>query len=133
MTNLNPRDERGWRVPRKGTKSYEIYHLLVDGWSSGEIIKLYGEDWRKTAIRVHIHRIMKPDTSNMAHKTWIRNNPAKAKAIRIASRNKGLRNKGLLPTDSKYVKKLVKILRITAEEARLTEASILEKEGAKCA
>ncbi len=33
----NPRDDNGWRVPRPGTKSAQIYAMLREGASNTEI------------------------------------------------------------------------------------------------
>lgn len=39
---MNPRDERGWMVPREGTKRRQIYDALVAGKRAGEIMREMG-------------------------------------------------------------------------------------------
>lgn len=37
---MNPRDERGWMVPREGTKRRQVYDALVMGRRASEIMQL---------------------------------------------------------------------------------------------
>lgn len=110
------RDERGWRIPRKGTKSYEIYHLLLAGFKPHEITKLYQGD--SNSIGVLINGIKHPEVKNArALKYWYRNGKPK---------NNKNRNH-----DSRYVRKLVSILGMSYEEARAVELKEREKHAAK--
>jgi hypothetical protein len=36
---MNPRDERGWMIPRPNTKRRQVYDALVSGKRAGEIMK----------------------------------------------------------------------------------------------
>jgi hypothetical protein len=39
---MNPRDERGWMIPRPNTKRRKIYDALVAGKKAGEIMRELG-------------------------------------------------------------------------------------------
>jgi hypothetical protein len=39
---MNPRDERGWMIPRPGTKRKKVYDALVSGKRAGEIMREMG-------------------------------------------------------------------------------------------
>jgi hypothetical protein len=41
-STMNPRDERGWMIPRPGTKRRKVYNALVEGKKAGEIMKELG-------------------------------------------------------------------------------------------
>lgn len=58
----NVRDERGWRVPRAGTLSFEIYRLAVVGERPKDIAKLLGCSW--SSVGVLLFRIRHPDVAN---------------------------------------------------------------------
>ncbi len=36
-TLINPRDERGWSIPRAGTKRRAVYDLIVLGWGGRDV------------------------------------------------------------------------------------------------
>ena len=57
-----PRDERGWRMPRLGTKSARIYDLLIAGKTSEEILAEIGGS--RTSIRVLTWKIRNPVEAN---------------------------------------------------------------------
>lgn len=107
---MNKRDERGWRIPRKGTKTWEIYHFLLAGFKSKEIIELYKGG---NEIRVMIHRIKKPQSQNRYQRQ-----------LYLEGRIKKPLNK---PTSSSsYVNKLMRILGMSREEALAEERKVLE-------
>lgn len=116
------RDYRGWRIPRTGTRSWEIYQLLHNDFKAGEIIKLFQEDKCHTSIRVLISQIMHPAKHNKWSNDWQKNNPKRAKEIAKNSKH--------VPY-SKYVKKLVKVLGISHTEAVELERKELEKVNGK--
>ena len=63
------RDARGWRVPRRGTKSLDIYRLMRAGKSQSEIHAKLGGD--KIVLGVLMWRIRRPDDANRhARKHW---------------------------------------------------------------
>jgi hypothetical protein len=39
---MNPRDERGWMIPRPNTKRRKVYDALVAGKRAGEIMRELG-------------------------------------------------------------------------------------------
>jgi len=117
VTASLPRDERGWRIPREGTKSHHLYQLLILGYSAAEICNLYHEDYNTSSIKVLIHNIRRPNSHNFAANQWYQNNNKRAREILKKSRSSPDR-KGY----SNYVKKLVKALGIS-----FTEAVALEK------
>lgn len=41
-STMNPRDERGWKIPRPGTKRRRVYDALVAGKRAGEIMRELG-------------------------------------------------------------------------------------------
>lgn len=114
--SMNQRDERGWRIPRKGTKSWEIYHLLVNGWKPKEIMDLFQEERNFTSIGVLICHIKSPEKQNALSNNWWREHPDK-RSVQKPSRGKY----------SKYVKKLVTVLKISHTEAKEIERKELEK------
>jgi hypothetical protein len=115
---MSNRDERGWRIPRKGTKSAQIYDMLLAGFSTTEIINQFCE---VGTIRVLIHNIKNPEKHNKRARDWRGNNPGKAKASSISNHTK---RHGAY---SKYVMKLVKVLDISYTEAVALERKELEK------
>lgn len=121
----SPRDERGWIIPREGTKSRHIYELLLLGYKSGEIIRLYRCSTKaESSIRVLVFNVKNPDGHNAHYKKWRINNPEAAKAIESRSKPK---KTGY----SKYALKLHRNLGISLTEAVKIEREQLEKE--KCA
>jgi hypothetical protein len=56
---IRPIDERGWLVPREGTKFREVYGLMIHGMESWEISKVFPTTNANT-IRQMIHRIKNP-------------------------------------------------------------------------
>jgi hypothetical protein len=48
--NRLPRDSFGWRVPRAGTKSWTIYHHLLQGKRRAEITAATGFDPRVVGV-----------------------------------------------------------------------------------
>ena len=115
---MKQRDYRGWRIPRPGTRSWEIYQLLHHGFKTGEIVKLFQEDRYHTSIPVLISRIMHPDKHNQWSNNWQRNNPKRAKEIAKNSKH--------VPY-SKHVRKLKRVLGISYTEAVELERKELEK------
>lgn len=115
----NPRDKRGWRIPREGTERELIYHLLLAGFTAREIINLFQEDINHTSVRVQVHTIMHPEKNNKRANNYYKNNFEKHKAA-VAKYNSGGKY-------SKYVIKLVKVLEISYTEAVAMERKVLEK------
>ena len=58
---MNDRDHRGWRIPRKHTKSWEVYQFLINGWSYNQIVNVMQEG---NNIKVLICKIKNPDLYN---------------------------------------------------------------------
>ena len=83
----NPRDERGWRIPRPNTKSRQIYELLVMGATPHEIAaKLI---LPAATVGVVIWRIRNPDDHNSASALDRSGRPRRAtieRAIRLLKR-----------------------------------------------
>lgn len=46
-----PRDSRGWRVPKAGTKALRVYRLMVAGKSLREIHDAVGENYHTVGVR----------------------------------------------------------------------------------
>lgn len=40
--DVNPRDDRGWRIPRSGTRSRKVYVLMRRDMPTKEIMRLLG-------------------------------------------------------------------------------------------
>lgn len=116
------RNAKGWLIPREGTKNYQIYQLLMMGYSSGEIIHLYKENPYKSSIYVLVYNIRNPDRHNESQKKWRKNNPNKYKRRYLTA--------GSINNYSGYVRKLVKILGISYTEAVELEREFMEK--SKC-
>lgn len=113
----NQRDERGWGIPPKGSKSYEYYHLLVAGWTPFEITELFQEDQEKSSIRVLCSRIKNPGNRLPGYNS---------------SNAKRRQRRSLLKlNDSPYVEKLVVVLGYSRADARAEEKKQLAKEAAK--
>lgn len=62
---VRPRDVRGWRIPKPGSKSRDIYNRLAAGERAGDIARSYPERMRST-ISVLIWRIRNPEDANEA-------------------------------------------------------------------
>jgi hypothetical protein len=60
---MNPRDERGWMIPRPGTKRRQIYDAMVAGDRPLKIMWDMGFMPRGT-FNNHRYAITKPDKSN---------------------------------------------------------------------
>lgn len=58
MKELNPRDDKGWRIPRKGTLSRKIYDMLADGQRPVDIAKRLRTPVAE--VNVLIHRFRNP-------------------------------------------------------------------------
>jgi FixJ family two-component response regulator len=66
---MNPRDERGWMIPRPGTKRRQVYDALIAGTKAGKTILAMG--LTRKAYDNHRHFIMswqKANASNYAVK-----------------------------------------------------------------
>jgi hypothetical protein len=48
---MNPRDERGWMIPRPGTKRRKVYDLLLAGKPASEI--MWELDMKRKAYGSH--------------------------------------------------------------------------------
>ena len=112
MKTKLPRDERGWRVPHEGTKSHEIYKLLVSGVGSGDISRQL--KMGSGQVRVLINRIKYPERNNKRCNEY---NKLFKKKARQRYEN-----------ESVYVRKLIRVLGMTLEEALAEERKALEKE-----
>jgi len=67
---MNPRDERGWMIPRPNTKRRQVYEALVEGRKAGQTIKAMG--LTRKAYDNHRHFIVswaKANASSYANKT----------------------------------------------------------------
>lgn len=70
--HIRPIDERGWIVPREGTKFREVYSLMINGLDSGDIAKVFPLT-SPNVIRQMVFRIKNPPMPKM-HKRrpkWI--------------------------------------------------------------
>ncbi len=121
MTNYNKRDDRGWRIPREGTKSKKIYNLLNHGYPSQYIIAVIPGD--SSSTRVLIHNIKHPESHNKTNNNWYKKNTEAAKAIN----KKSLMRKEPGKKYSKFVVKLTRVLGISYTEAVELERQELEK------
>ena len=63
-----PRDERGWRIPRAGTASAAIYKLARAGKSPIEISKEAMIE--PNTVRVLLHRMQHPDLMNARERLY---------------------------------------------------------------
>ena len=116
------RDERGWSVPKKGTKSWEVYQFLINDYTNQEIYDAmsHNERQERRALASLIFYIKNPDKKNANNANWIKNNPERFKAIAKKSKKK--------LNDSAYVLKLVRHLKIPIGEARERERKELKRE-----
>lgn len=60
--NVSPRDERGWRIPRKGTIRRQVYDLILQGKQGQQIWKPLGIS--HASYTKHRQNIMRPDHVN---------------------------------------------------------------------
>lgn len=120
---MNARDEQGWRIPREGTKSLEVYLLMKEGLRPKKIAETLNDDARSIAVLACY--IKRPEKKNSYQRQWHINNPEKSKAIELRSRPNRI-------VYSKHVKKLVRVLGISFTEAVKIEREIMMKlESAK--
>lgn len=70
--NLQPRNDNGWRIPRVGTKSHDIYRLARQGKKPRAIAAELNIS--NGVVRVSLFRIRNPGTANARQKivqpTW---------------------------------------------------------------
>ena len=115
MVNKCARDERGWRIPRAGTNSYMIYHLVVAAFKRREIVKLLGID--SAVAGVLIYRIKRPEHHNRQMREWVSNSGwVKRHRARLNAAERARYAK-----DSPYVHKLVRTMGIPIAYARAIE------------
>jgi len=62
MRQLNKRDRKGWRIPRTGTISRQIYDAINEGKTPTEIGRLLGMD--PQTVRVLSHKFRNPEVAN---------------------------------------------------------------------
>lgn len=67
---IRPVDERGWLVPKVGTKFREVYNMLCQGLKPREIILSFPET-KVGNIRQMIFRIKNPRKIPRARPQWI--------------------------------------------------------------
>lgn len=60
--NLQPRDDNGWRIPREGTKSAEIYRLAREGKKASVIATELGMN--RLTVGVLLFKMRNPGASN---------------------------------------------------------------------
>jgi DNA-binding CsgD family transcriptional regulator len=63
-----PRDEDGWRMPRPGTISAQIYALAKQGLNSSQIAATLGR--QRGTVSVHLFKIRNPERSNQIGTGW---------------------------------------------------------------
>ena len=59
---IRQRDERGWRIPRDGTKARRIYDLMVQGYKAKKISEILG--CGRYSTEVAACRIRQPEHTN---------------------------------------------------------------------
>lgn len=118
---MNKRDERGWRIPREGTRSHAIYLLMVQGLSNNEIAKRLGFEPSGNKVRVLACHIKRPNVHNATNIRYYQNHPELRK--KFAKVNYRKTKYFYTP----YVRKLVKVLGISYKEALEHERKLLEK------
>jgi hypothetical protein len=77
LRNMRPRDEQGWRVPRPGTVSANIYALAKMGLSTSEIARALGR--ARNNVGVHLFKIKRPERGNQLGN--VRRKPRERKTI----------------------------------------------------
>lgn len=60
------RDLRGWRIPKDGTRSRQIYNLMREGLSPKEIGMRFSPKMEKNTLGVLIWKIRNPKDANEA-------------------------------------------------------------------
>lgn len=98
LRNMRPRDEQGWRVPRPGTISANIYALAKKGLSTREIAKELGRE--RNYVGVHLFKIKRPEKSNQLGNAWKKRDP-----------------KPVSPEEA-YTRKVASVLRLPLDQAR---------------
>ena len=68
LRNMRPRDQQGWRVPRRGTLSADIYALAKKGLSATQIAKQLGRT--RNNVQVHLFKIKRPERANQFGRSW---------------------------------------------------------------
>ena len=106
--NLNPRDELGWRIPRAGTLSRNIYRLTRQGMTPSAIAAALGTTPQR--VRVLLCHLRHPEKTNARNARYV------PKTARIEK----------LKQDTPYVNKLVRAMRIPRAEARRIAAEVGE-------
>ena len=79
LRNMRPRDEQGWRVPRRGTVSANIYALAKKGLSVTEIATQLGR--ARSNVGVHLFKIKRPERANQLGNGWKNSRPHERKKI----------------------------------------------------
>lgn len=118
---MNQRDYRGWRIPKKETKSWYIYQLMINDFTTTEIAELLGEK-DKNDVRVLASTIRLPKKKNERQLQWCKDNPKRANAIVAKAKANGK-----CKPYSQYVRKLVHAAGISYTEAVAIERKELEK------
>lgn len=118
---MNQRDYRGWLIPKKGNKSWYIYQLMINGFSTKEISELM-QECGNNRIRVLASMIRHPKERNARQLQWYKDNPKRAKEITAKAKANGK-----CQPYSKYVRKLVHSMGISYTEAVAIERKELEK------
>jgi hypothetical protein len=109
-----PRDERGWRVPREGTKARAVYDLMICGFKRSAIIEATG--YNGAVVSTMMHCIRWPDQTNQL-KTRYYVTPSPPRQYKQRQHK-----------PSNYVQKLRDILGMSLDEARRVEREMIEKE-----
>jgi hypothetical protein len=60
--NTNERNDSGWRIPREGTTSYDVYNLMQQGYQSKYIAALLNKNARTIAVLAW--KIRHPEEAN---------------------------------------------------------------------
>lgn len=102
---LRPRDERGWRVPTEGTKSRAIYDLMVQGLKADGIAARLG--WKRSGVAVLMCHIKYAEEKNARDYAWAKVHPR----VYVSAPPRG----------TPYQRKLVRVLKVTWEEAERIE------------
>lgn len=71
------RDERGWIIPRNGTKKRMVYELMREDAPSDDVIAVYVGCSRQM-LAVYRHQIRNPDYHNRTNLTGYRRRKAAA-------------------------------------------------------
>lgn len=76
VNTIQPRDQNGWRIPRKGTLSREVYDLFIDGNDRHAIAETLKKS--PNTIGVLINRFQNPDQHNESSLKGYKNRRRKA-------------------------------------------------------